>query len=231
MKNYDDLQRFKDKTRTGDINFKDLSAQNKQASNSGWAIINQLAGVDSDAALAKAGSVAVPVPQAVKPGELDAAFASLTKTPAAEPVGSAPSILQSLSHDKAENAAQTQRHPAAPSLFEQLHPEATPHASVKETPVAAAPSAFHPAPALAPAPAPAQAVAPLHASAPVPAQAVAPLHASAPAQAPAEAVIPPKPAEPVRFDQLFATKTSGRASHPVKDLPLQPLLEKIASCR
>jgi hypothetical protein len=217
MKNYDDLQRFKDKTRTGDINFKDLSAQNKQASNSGWAIINQLAGVDSDAALAKAGSVAVPVPQAVKPGELDAAFASLTKTPAAEPVGSAPSILQSLSHDKAENAAQTQRHPAAPSLFEQLHPEATPHASVKETPVAAAPSAFHPAPALAPAPAPAQAV--------------APLHASAPAQAPAEAVTPPKPAEPVRFDQLFATKTSGRASHPVKDLPLQPLLEKIASCR
>jgi len=219
MKNYDDLQRFKDKTRTGDINFKDLSAQNKQASNSGWAIINQLAGVDSDAALAKAGSVAVPVPQAMKPGELDAAFASLTKTPAAEPVGSAPSILQSLSHDKAENAAQTQRHPAAPSLFEQLHPEATPHASVKETPVAAAPSAFHPAPALAPAPAPAQAVAPLHASAP------------AQAQAPAEAVTPPKPAEPVRFDQLFATKTSGRASHPVKDLPLQPLLEKIASCR
>ncbi|MDH0061917.1 cellulose biosynthesis protein BcsO [Leclercia adecarboxylata] len=217
MKNYDDLQRFKDKTRTGDINFKDLSAQNKQASNSGWAIINQLAGVDSDAALAKAGSVAVPVPQAMKPGELDAAFASLTKTPAAEPVGSAPSILQSLSHDKAENAAQTQRHPAAPSLFEQLHPEAVPHASVKETPVAAAPSAFHPAPALAPAPAPAQAV--------------APLHASAPAQAPAEAVAPPKPAEPVRFDQLFATKTSGRASHPVKDLPLQPLLEKIASCR
>ncbi len=217
MKNYDDLQRFKDKTRTGDINFKDLSAQNKQASNSGWAIINQLAGVDSDAALTKAGSVAVPVPQAMKPGELDAAFASLTKTPAAEPVGSAPSILQSLSHDKAENAAQTQRHPAAPSLFEQLHPEATPHASVKETPVAAAPSAFHPAPALAPAPAPAQAV--------------APLHASAPAQAPAEAVTPPKPAEPVRFDQLFATKTSGRASHPVKDLPLQPLLEKIASCR
>jgi len=219
MKNYDDLQRFKDKTRTGDINFKDLSAQNKQASNSGWAIINQLAGVDSDAALAKAGSVAVPVPQAMKPGELDAAFASLTKTPAAEPVGSAPSILQSLSHDKAENAAQTQRHPAAPSLLGQLHPEATPHASVKETPVAAAPSAFHPAPALAPAPAPA------------PAQAVAPLHASAPAQAPAEAVTPPKPAEPVRFDQLFATKTSGRASHPVKDLPLQPLLEKIASCR
>ncbi|WP_333854220.1 cellulose biosynthesis protein BcsO [Leclercia sp.] len=205
MKNYDDLQRFKDKTRTGDIHFKDLSAQNKQASNSGWAIINQLAGVDSDAALAKAGSVAVPVPQAVKPGELDAAFAGLTKTPVAEPAGSAPSILQSISADSADKAVQTQAHPAAPSLFEQLRPEATPHATVKETPVVAAPAAFHPAPALAP--------------------------VAAPVAAPAEPVTPPKPAEPVRFDQLFATKTSGRASHPVKDLPLQPLLEKIASCR
>lgn len=205
MKNYDDLQRFKDKTRTGDIQFKDLSAQNKQASNSGWAIINQLAGGDTDAALAKAGSVAVPVPQAVKPGELDAAFASLTKTPVAEPAGSAPSIFQSLNNESAEKAVQTHQNPAASSLFEQLRPEATPHATVKETPVAAAPSAFHPAPALAP--------------------------VAAPLPAPAETVIPPKAAEPVRFDQLFATKTSGTASHPVKDLPLQPLLERIASCR
>lgn len=205
MKNYDDLQRFKDKTRTGDIHFKDLSAQNKQASSSSWAIINQLAGVDSDAVLAKAGSVAVPVPQAVKPGELDAAFASLTKTPVAEPAGSAPSILQSITSGSADKEAQTQLHPASPSLFDQLRPEAAPRAAVKETPVAAAPSAFHSAPALAPVPA----------SVPVP----------------AAAVNTPKPAEPVRFEQLFATKTSGRASHPVKDLPLQPLLEKIASCR
>lgn len=205
MKNYDDLQRFKDKTRTGDIHFKDLSAQNKQASSSSWAIINQLAGVDSDAVLAKAGSVAVPVPQAVKPGELDAAFASLTKTPVAEPAGSAPSILQSITSGSADKEAQTQLHPASPSLFDQLRPEAAPQAAVKETPVAAAPSAFHSAPALAPVP------------------------ASVPVSA--AAVNTPKPAEPVRFEQLFATKTSGRASHPVKDLPLQPLLEKIASCR
>lgn len=205
MKDYDDLQRFKDKTRTGDIHFKDLSAQNKQASNSGWAIINQLAGVDSDAALAKAGSVTVPVPQAVKPGELDTAFASLTKAPVAEPAGSAPSILQSIRADSADKAVQTQPQPASPSLFEQLRPETTPHAAVKETPVAAAPSAFHSAPALAP--------------------------VAAPVPAPAEPMISPKPAEPVRFEQLFATKTSERASHPVKDLPLQPLLEKIASCR
>ena len=199
MKNYDDLQRFKDKTRTGDIHFKDLSAQNKQASNTGWAIINQLAGVDSDAALAKAGSVTVPVPQAMKPGELDAAFASLTKTPVAEPAGSAPSLLQSISADRADKEVQTPLNAASPSLFEQLRPEVTSHAPLKEVP---APQ-------------------PLYHATPEP----------APVVALAEAVTPPKPAEPVRFDQLFATKTSGRASHPVKDLPLQPLLEKIASCR
>ncbi|POU71710.1 cellulose biosynthesis protein BcsO [Leclercia sp. LSNIH6] len=179
MKNYDDLQRFKDKTRTGDINFKDLSAQNKQASSSGWAIINQLAGVNNDAALAKAGSVAVPVPQAVQPGELDAAFASLTKAPAV----SSPSIMQSMNGDRAEKEAPIQ---PAPSLFDQLKPEVASQPPVKESPA--------PQPEVRATPA-------------------------------------PKPAEPVRFELLFATKASERASHPVKDLPLQPLLEKIASCR
>ncbi|MCG1033216.1 cellulose biosynthesis protein BcsO [Bacillus amyloliquefaciens] len=190
MKNYDDLQRFKDKTRTGDINFKDLSAQNKQASSSGWAIINQLAGVNNDAALAKAGSVAVPVPQAVQPGELDTAFASLTKAPAV----SSPSIMQSMNVDRAEKEAPIQ---PAPSLFDQLKPEVASQPPVKESPA--------PQPEVRATPAP-----------------VVPI---------AQATSAPKPAEPVRFEQLFATKASERASHPVKDLPLQPLLEKIASCR
>ncbi|MBZ0058230.1 MULTISPECIES: cellulose biosynthesis protein BcsO [Enterobacteriaceae] len=199
MKNYDDLQRFKDKTRTGDINFKDLSAQNKQASASGWAIINQLAGVDNDSALAKAGSVAVPVPQAVKPGELDVALASLTKAPVAGPAGAAPSIMQSMNAVSAEKGEQSPINPAAPSFFDQLKPEPTSPPPVKEVP------ALVPQAELRATPAP-----------------VVPI---------AEAVPAPKPAEPVRFEQLFATKTSERASHPVKDLPLQPLLEKIASCR
>lgn len=165
MKNYDDLQRFKDKTRTGDINFKDLSAQNKQASASGWAIINQLAGVDNDAALAKAGSIAVPVPQAVKPGELDAALASLTKTPAAESAGSAPSIMQSMNANSAENGAQSPLSPSAPSFFDQLKPEPTSPPPVKEAPALAPQAEFRPAPApvapvaeAAPAPKPAEPV-------------------------------------------------------------------------
>lgn len=183
MKNYDDLQRFKDKTRTGDIKFKDFSAQKQNAATSDWAIINQLAGGDSDSALAKAGSVAVPVPQPLKPGELEAAFAPFAQAPIAP-----------------------MTEPAAPAatLFEQLIPQA---------PAAAPQPLIQPAPTLAPAPV--AAPAPLVASAPAPA---APLAA-------------PAPVEPVRFEQLFATKVSARASHPVKDLPLQPLLEKIASCR
>lgn len=203
MKNYDDLQRFKDKTRTGDINFKDFSAQNKQASNSGWAIINQLAGVTTDTVLAQGGSIAVPIPQAVKPGELDAAFAGLTKTPDVTPTGAPPSILQSLNAESADKEVQTQLNPAAPSLFDQLRPEA----AVKETPAVELKSGFL--------------------ATPTPAPVAAPVAAPAPVEQP----VAPKPVEPVRFDQLFATKASGRASHPVKDLPLQPLLEKIASCR
>lgn len=205
MKNYDDLQRFKDKTRTGDINFKDFSAQNKQASNSGWAIINQLAGVATDAVLAQGGSIAVPIPQAVKPGELDAAFAGLTTSPEVTPAGAAPSILQSVNANSADQEGQTQLNAAVPSLFDQLRPEA----AVKEVP------AVEPQPGFLATPAPAPVVAAV----------------AAPVAAPVEPPVAPKPAEPVRFDQLFATKASGRASHPVKDLPLQPLLEKIASCR
>lgn len=44
MKSYDDLQRFKEKTQTGDIAFKDMSEQTRQADNSQWAIIQQLEG-------------------------------------------------------------------------------------------------------------------------------------------------------------------------------------------
>jgi len=182
MKNYDDLQRFKDKTRTGDIKFKDFSAQKQRAATSDWAIINQLAGDDSDSALAKAGSVAVPVPQPLKPGELEAAFAPFAQAPIASmPDPATP----------------------APSLFEQLIPQA---------PAAAPQPLIQPAPAPTPVAAPAPQVAPV-------------------AAAPAAPLAAPAPAEPVRFEQLFATKATARVSHPVKDLPLQPLLEKIASCR
>ncbi len=178
MKSYDDLQRFKDKTRTGAIGFKDMSAQTQQLNTSHWAIIKQLAGEDDDSVLAQAGSIAVPVPQAVKPGEFNAAFAEKTAVQQSVPGGLAAAVPV----EKDAQLPLAEEKTAAVSLFEQLVPAAV-------------------------------------APAPVPAPELAKPFAA------------PTKAEPVRFEQLFAAKGSTTANHPAKDLPLQPLLEMIASCR
>lgn len=184
MKNYDDLQRFKDKTRTGAIEFKDMSAQTQPLNTSHWAIIKQLAGESDDALLAQAGSITVPVPQAVKPGEFDAAFAKPLPVPNVAPVAAqqpgSGGLAAAMSAEKAAELPLPEEKAAAVSLFEQL----------------------------APAPA-----------------------ASVPAPEPAKEFVAPTKAEPVRFEQLFAAKGSTTKNHPAKDLPLQPLLEMIASCR
>ncbi len=187
MKSYDDLQRFKDKTRTGAIGFKDMSAQNQRVNLSHWAIIKQLAGSDDDSVLAQAGSIAVPVPQAVKPGEFDAAFAKPLSAQNVAPVAAqhpGPGGLAAAAPvEKAAEMPLPEEKAAAVSLFAQL--------------------------------------------------ASAPVAPAAPAQAPepAKEFVAPSQAEPVRFEQMFAAKGSTTTNHPAKDLPLQPLLETIASCR
>lgn len=200
MKNYDDLQRFKDKTRTGAIEFKDMSAQNKQSDTSNWAIIKQLMNTeDEGSVLSQAGSIAVPVPQAVKAGEFDAShFRPLVAQPISNTAAQG-SILDSLQHALPETKAEAfqpepARHTSA-TLFEQLAPAVAPAQPVPE-PISE----------------------PLK-------DTVKPAAVSAP-QAPA-----PVANEPVRFDKLFAAKGNTARSHPAKDLPLQPLLEMIASCR
>lgn len=204
MKNYDDLQRFKDKTRTGAIEFKDMSAQNKHSDTSNWAIIKQLMNTgDDDSVLSHAGSIAVPAPQAVKADEFDAShFRPLVAQPISSTAAQG-SILDSLQSALPEiktaafQPEQTQHTTA--TLFEQLAPvAAAPEAAVEPIP--------HPIPE------------------PVK-ETVKPAAVSAP-QAPA-----PVANEPVRFDKLFAAKGNMARSHPAKDLPLQPLLEMIASCR
>lgn len=42
MNHYDDLQRFKDKTRNQALDFKDFSGQNQVSDQGSWAILNQL---------------------------------------------------------------------------------------------------------------------------------------------------------------------------------------------
>ncbi|KAG6325806.1 hypothetical protein ID866_13283 [Astraeus odoratus] len=86
MGHYDDLQRFKDKTRNQKHDFKDLSAQNLAHDQSNWAIINQLSPATDESMLAMGGHVSLPVPQSVDP----ALFAAHEPAAAADDVAFAP---------------------------------------------------------------------------------------------------------------------------------------------
>ncbi len=112
MNNYDDLQRFKDKTHTQQHDFKDFSSQNLAHDHGSWAIINQLSPATEESALAMGGHVSLPVPQSV-----DADTFALEEQPFVAPVAltpaplpdAAPPIFQSV-------AAQLATPPAAPVL-------------------------------------------------------------------------------------------------------------------
>lgn len=67
MNHYDDLQRFKDKTRNQQYDFKDLSAQNTAHDQGNWALINQLSPDSDESKLAMGGHVSLPQPQPVNP--------------------------------------------------------------------------------------------------------------------------------------------------------------------
>ncbi|MGY6027197.1 cellulose biosynthesis protein BcsO [Phytobacter sp. AG2a] len=67
MNHYDDLQRFKDKTRNQQHDFKDFSAQNTAHDQGNWALINQLSPASDDNKLAMGGHVSLPQPQPINP--------------------------------------------------------------------------------------------------------------------------------------------------------------------
>ena len=65
MNHYDDLQRFKEKTRTHSLKFKDLSSETGAGEKGDWVILNQLIPAEEASSLAMGGSVSLPVPQLV----------------------------------------------------------------------------------------------------------------------------------------------------------------------
>ena len=65
MNHYDDLQRFKDKTRNQALDFKDFSAQSQANDQGSWAILNQLLPATDANTLAAGGHVSVAAPQPV----------------------------------------------------------------------------------------------------------------------------------------------------------------------
>jgi len=159
MNHYDDLQRFKEKTRTQSLHFKDLSSQSAAREQGDWVILNQLAPGEKESSLAMGGSVSLPLPQQV-PADT---FLWVEPEPAQVAPEPTPPILT------------PEPPPAAPVVVP---------AAVAPSPVAqaAAPAEPVPAtPAAAPIPAPAPVTAPAPAMSPPPSAAPRPLPAPLPA--------------------------------------------------
>ncbi|SUB19160.1 Uncharacterised protein [Pantoea agglomerans] len=71
--NYDDLQRFKEKTQTLDIDFKDMSGQTQEAAeHSKWALIRQLAKEEHQTPFGGGERIDLPQPQPLRGDEFTA---------------------------------------------------------------------------------------------------------------------------------------------------------------
>lgn len=144
MNHYDDLQRFKEKTRTQSLDFKDLSSHAAAREQGDWVILNQLSpGEEKESSLAMGGSVSLPIPQPVPTDmfhwvEAQPAHTPLPSSPVAPAPVMPPPVSVSAPHDPLSVAENTR--------------------VAEPAPVMAVPLA--PAPAVAPAPAPAVAPAP-----------------------------------------------------------------------
>lgn len=131
MHYYDDLQRFKDKTRTSTLNLRDLSSQNRIREQGNWSIVNQMIADPDTAPLARGGNVAQPIPQSVDP-QLFVLNDVPVPVTAPQPVTSAAtSILQTLA---VQNAPATE-----PAPVPRAEPEATPVAPTNFSRLFAAP--------------------------------------------------------------------------------------------
>lgn len=114
MNHYDDLQRFKDKTRSQSLDFKDFSAQNHAQEQGSWAIINQLLPATEVNSLAAGGHVSLSAPQPVT--EETFAVSELTPVPQVLVAEPAPTPVSSILQGVDEQLASTPRQaPAMPT--------------------------------------------------------------------------------------------------------------------
>lgn len=103
MNHYDDLQRFKDKTRNQALDFKDFSGQNQVSDQGSWAILNQLQPQTETHAFAPGGHVSISAPQPVSAETFIQAEA--TPLPDASAVDIIPSNASSIFQGVAEQLA------------------------------------------------------------------------------------------------------------------------------
>ncbi|KGT95077.1 hypothetical protein NG99_05430 [Erwinia typographi] len=246
MKSYDDLQRFKEKTQTNHIDFKDMSEQTKNSDSANWAIIKQLMNEGAETGLGNGQSIDVPAPQPIaedtfiapaapvarpQPAVQSHSVAAFVAKPAATQIGA--SLLDSIS-------ASLKPTPAAdPLTTAQPAPAANPLTTAQPAPAANPLTAAQPAPAADPLTAaqPAQAANPLTTARPAATSLLASLPTAPPAAARtapggfAPAAAPQPAAELPRFKQLFSSTPESSLTVLSKETLLQPLLERIASCR
>lgn len=212
MKSYDDLQRFKEKTQTDHIEFKDMSEQSLNSDTTNWAIIKQLLNDDAGSVLEKSQRIDVAAPQPIDPSSFAPPPAPVAAAPAKPAVQSfatttaasggslLDSISSSLKSATAAAAAPVTAPPAMASAAHAQHPGLTPaetaaeSAALRPAPVAqitsaAGSSLFEQLAAQTP-PRAAASVTPLQAAVAAPVQpATTPL--SAPAAVPAEPLATP----------------------------------------
>lgn len=212
MKSYDDLQRFKEKTQTNNIKFKDMSEQTLESDTTNWAIIKQLLNDNkADSALERGQSIEVVQPQ---PIEKDQFATPVSPHQVVKSFVSAPSVSSQ-----------------SGTLLDSIAATLKPAAAQPEAPVVAQPAAQNLT-------SPASAVVPEQATVSLLQQAAAQLptaeaqEAAAPVTQSFAAKVAAAPTDTTpRFKQLFNTRHSGPAAAVSKDALLKPLLEKIALCR
>lgn len=218
MNSYDDLQRFKEKTHTSAIDFKDMSAEKQGNAMGDWPIINQLKpGEEGASPFAGAGRTSVISPDVVKPGTFSAEPITPSSAAAVATVTAAPVIPANASIK--EKASSLLDEIAAMSRTQQPPVTAEPEPNAAER--------LHNEHAVSPLTAAVAASAPYNATPETPVAAPLPVKQPRTIQPPAE-----QTGASVNFAQLFAPVAATAVSRSaVKDMPLQPLLERIASCR
>ena len=203
MKSYDDLQRFKEKTQTNHIEFKDMSEQTKHSDSANWAIITQLMNDPAAPILGNGQTINVAAPQPIT----DDAFSLDTAPLASRPYTSSP-----VAAFVAARPADVGRRSLLDNISASLKPVET-----------SIPSAGSDEPRQEPA----DILTQLQKSDP---QTLTPLPVAPPVSLSVPSASPhTEQTEAPRFRQLFSTESEARSLS--KDTLLQPLLEKIASCR
>nr|WP_024966398.1 cellulose biosynthesis protein BcsO [Pantoea sp. IMH] len=222
MKSYDDLQRFKEKTQTNHIEFKDMSEQTKHSDGAGWAIIQQLKEEGAGHGLGNGQRVDVTAPQPVTEDIFRTAAVpapAQTRQPQSEqitPPSQRPPEQAQPQSVAAILAAKPAAQPAGslletisaslkPARADVITPAETAVTPAKETSAhqEASPSLFT-------------------------ATASFPATGSRPVASPLAAAVS---AEQPRFKQLFSATPDTPPDLLPKETLLQPLLERIALCR